>query len=528
MGLLSEKILDLIKEEYPKVFRKGKQYVVDGKTIKQTEIIQKLLHPLVTKYNLVDDLLPLIFDASYHTGLISETLGVFDAVLDEKMVESKPKLNLFEVINTKTEHISPFMEYTTGKVILYDNITTNISEMHVDVFMRLSGISLKNSDKQAAELVELPLCITEVNPFSMDSHYRTTIDSTEVHVINEYRHPHWMKKPLTRHEIALLGCPTDIDRFISHLCLNEESKEAVLDWFARAVWSRAQTHLCLNGTKEIGKSFLASVFKALVGDTYVNEAAKSLGKKDFNIIFKTSRILIHEELSVTKAGDSSYDNSTHEFLKRVANDDIAIEGKGTNAETIKNITSQIICNNNLGSLQIDSSDRRFLVPELTTINPNAAGLGEVMDNIYRDYINAETRNDELVAQFGFWLKFFGLKSKYNREVYRGPRFRKAVRANLLDWQEFLVHKIEARERVEYSLKDCRKQYHKLMEDEGSKGNNVFPRKLEKVQSLFDNFLDADDGMKLATASKNGMDVFITPLGKYKPNIETDYTDTTIE
>lgn len=527
MKLLSEKIVDILKEEYSDVQKKGKQFIVSGKSIKQTEFVDVILKPLVQKHNLVDDLLPLIFDSSYHAGLINEATLVFDDVCDKRIEESKPKLNLYESTEVDVRHISPFMGYKSGKVVLYDNTTTNISEMHVDVYMRLSSVTTKKSDKQDNTLAELPLCTTDVNPFSMESLYMAKIDSSTVYVINEYKHPRWMKKLRTKHESISDGCPEDMDKFLTHLCLNTESKEAVVDWIAQAVWNRSQTHLCLNGDKEIGKSFFASIFKALVGDEYVKEAPKSLGKKDFNLIFKESRIIIHEELSITKAGSGNIDDSTHEFLKRVANDTIAIEGKGTNAETIRNITSQIICNNNLGSLQIDSNDRRFLVPELTTINPNDVGLEEVLDNIFRDYINPETRDHEKVSQFGYWLKHCGMNRNPRREVYKGPRFREAVRANLTDWQEFLVQKVEEMSRVEYSLRDARKEFHKLMEDEGSR-SSVFPRKLEKIQALFDNFLDSDDGVKLATARKLGMDVLISPLGKYKPSVEVDYVQVGVE
>jgi len=511
LSKINAKILAYIDGTECLITKNKKQVYLNGNFIDKKNVTEIFIQPVAKQLGLSEEVFAIFCDDSNKKQFIDE---IFDYIKEkpEREAQKKEADNQAQILaheGIDFSQITPLLHYTSDELILFDRKTKTFSQLHPMQYRRAYGVTDLRSQKTQDFYSELPPCLTEMNPFRLESIYKKDFDGREIFTINEYVHPPWMKDKLTEAEIEALTIPKDIDRFLDHLCDNKESKIAVLDWMARAVWSKANTHLCLNGDKEIGKSFFCSLFKCLVGDKYVQEAPKSLGKRDFNSIMKNSRILIYEEMSVTKFGS---DDSTHEFLKRVANEDIAIEGKGTNPETIKNVTSIIICNNNLGSLQIDSNDRRFLVPELTTISPQDVGLDDLLDGLRLDYIDEEKRCLEKVRQFAFYLKHHCIVEKYSRRVYKGPRFRLAVKANLEPWQGFIVEKVLSRIRVEYDVRKLRKEFKEdsLYED------NKFPSRLDKFQALFDNFLDEETGKKVATVTKQGNEITIIPVEKYLP------------
>jgi hypothetical protein len=190
--------------------------------------------------------------------------------------------------------------------------------------------------------------------------------------VNVYTPPPWKK---IINDVSANIHPTLL-KFFQHLfCVegdedSEKNIQYVFFWMKNFMTRRNGTMLALTGFKGIGKGLFATkVCRALVGGKNFELFSDHVLESQFNSGLENRTLCFFDEVNI--------DNSVKkDNLKLYCNDEIPLEKKGKDKVDVENFSSFILATNTLTGLGIDPSDRRFSVPELTSI-PLKEGMPEL-------------------------------------------------------------------------------------------------------------------------------------------------------
>lgn len=154
-------------------------------------------------------------------------------------------------------------------------------------------------------------------------------------------------------------------QFMEHLVPEEEDRREVMRWVATLV-AKPRVRMkyavllqsIMTGT---GKSTLASICGLLVGMHNSSAPSSSLlVKSDFNGFLENKRLVVVHEI---------YEGTSWTAANRVKSliteDIIEINTKHQPTYMARNLAHFICCSNNAKALQMESSDRRWLIPQVT-------------------------------------------------------------------------------------------------------------------------------------------------------------------
>lgn len=375
---------------------------------------------------------------------MEEVRARFTHAGDEETV--KGSLAVMAEVDRLVPIVTPYEnEYKKG-LLFYDPSTRKVNtKINKDVFFMLKGI-------KPSEVISSGVAVVAhiaFNPFTTETRY---VNNGSI-FFNLYNPAPWRM-------IEFKGkakIPSFIDRLLKHLFPDLEVREYVLSWLARALMDRNEIILCLIGARGTGKSLLARIQSALVGEDYSNIASSSILDDKFNSIMKDNRLLVLEEVA---ARTQTQINK----LKAFANVFIPMEAKGEDQQTVQNYNSMMILANELNSLAISPQDRRFSVPEITDID-----LRRVVDEAEISEFSAMLDNPEKiphpeVVEFGNYLiqNYAYLTNKFsNYTAWKRDHYYQVARSNMSEWQLYLEEKLVNGEEEYYVLSELSKDFRRL-------------------------------------------------------------------
>jgi hypothetical protein len=244
--------------------------------------------------------------------------------------------------------------------------------------------------------------------------------------VNLYSPPDWRYVVPGKVEI-----PAQFQRLFNHLFTAEkEVTQYVLAWMARAIMGRNNTILTLVGAKGIGKNILVSILMALIGRDYSATVGNSILDDKFNASMEDNRLLFLDEIVAQTEEHMSK-------LKSYINDIIPLEKKGVDATSIKNYNSIVLACNVMENIMLQSDDRRYSVPELTSIPLKSVMTeGEILSLVKE----IENPKSEMISSFGHWLleNYVDLDKQHpDHTPWKQSAFYKIAESNMREWQIFL-------------------------------------------------------------------------------------------
>jgi hypothetical protein len=206
-------------------------------------------------------------------------------------------------------------------------------------------------------------------------------------------------------------CPVEIDEYLSHFLVDDESRTYCKAWLRDATFERAEPILVLCGMPGSGKNiFIEHLAAALVGRHNYRSASRGFNKSYFHNNISSCRLFFQDEMALT--------HDSRETLKAYHNGVAAIERKGKDVEDPEKIYASFALANNLPrNIKLEYTDRKFYVP-LVSDKPLMDSWGQ--DNINK-FLNL-LKDDNYVRQFASYL-FANFKSQMVTKFPRNHFFK---------------------------------------------------------------------------------------------------------
>lgn len=181
---------------------------------------------------------------------------------------------------------------------------------------------------------------------------------------NTYETPYWQKFIEPR-ELQYTNTDFEIPsiymNFLNHLHDSDDtSVEYILDLMSYVITTdRVPTTLLLDGPQGTGKNTFVSIFQQLLGEKNCTKTNDRIFKSNFNSEIG-NRILVHiDEVYISKEEEINR-------FKDLINDEVTIEAKHENAQSIANHATYIITTNNLDIRRFGGKQRRLSLPKMTS------------------------------------------------------------------------------------------------------------------------------------------------------------------
>lgn len=327
-------------------------------------------------------------------------------------------------ITTYISNLTPAIDIRSNSedsLILLDSENDNaiVRGVSASIFLALVGRSI-------AELIQdtaVMKVIAKFNPYQLKSLYldANSLNGNFWHV-NHYTAPKWRFVEVQAEYGGF------IKTLIEHLFPNPEEREYVLDWIHYAIVKRNSTMLCLVGDRGTGKGILLNtVIAGLIGHDYREIVGQDILKEKFNGAFKGKRYIVFDEVDV----------ETDQALSKIrafANDQISVEKKGDDSETIENFTSMSLSSNNKKSFKVEPQERRFSVPEVTSESLFTIMTEPEVEEAVRAL--SDPLSPELAAFGNFLLNRVPRNS--SNVPLKGAYFFEICRMSMPEWKLFII------------------------------------------------------------------------------------------
>lgn len=412
----------------------------------------------------------------------NELYGVIQA-----MTPKKPKSHLGDTAGFKDIMLDPDDYYPIvlqnmppedciALVHKGDRRLSTSEEFHPDIWM-----IKKSMTREEVINSDTPIVVPIFNPRMTDFIYAEQGESgKEMLYLNTYVPPAWRK---LNAEPRYHGFIKDL---MEHLFPKKEDREFVLDWLHYAVVGKNGTMLCLVGPKGTGKTLLlGDICQALVGTQFHGLGTQALLMKEFNKVFDKKRFVFLDEVDLREEEAATK-------IRTFCNDRITVEKKGQDPFEIVNHSSLALASNSLGAFKVEADDRRFSVPEVTSIN-----LAKVKSRQDIAAFKEEIKNSrsQVIAEFGEWL-IQRVPIYTSEEPYKGPLFYELCRRSLAQWQQFLVDFLANAASPDdiFSLEKIKKAYNKSNGGGGFQPNGGGEKFIAKKKGISDFFSKHREGL----------------------------------
>lgn len=375
--------------------------------------------------------------------------------------------------------------------IIVDQATAKVVDITLDGYLALVGAKLEEAPVVAG--------MFKYDPYRIDRFWED--EDLRVICLNSYQPPIWRQGE----QLTNVKQPEIFSKFMKHVFPDAKVRSAIYDWMFWAVFFRAETHLVLNGAKGLGKGRFTAMLSALVGKVNYAEANESLFTKEFNSVVSKKRLIICDEIKV--------DKKAHTKLKKMANDEMSLEGKGEDMRTEDTYQSFIIQNNDESDMYAEGDDRRFFIPELGT-----KGLIQEFGQDWVDAFSEELKEDsQSIRKLGFWLLERGSKTA-KHHVYKGPKFHRHVFISLYEWQKFILTSLLGKVDEVYaqyaedryiSLKTLKAAYDRL-ESRSSR----FPSNTSKIEDFLKSYYWKNEELVATVEEDEDYGLIIVPTEEF--------------
>jgi hypothetical protein len=177
--------------------------------------------------------------------------------------------------------------------------------------------------------------------------------------VNTYKRTQFILNATTRNSSCV---PTTIDRVITSVCVDQETKDYFLNWFASIFQTREKTNTAwiFQGIQGTGKGVLFThIIAPLIGREYCHEMTMDRLDDDFNAYLGDNIILFIDEANI---GDSrNGDRLLNRIKNLVTEPEQHIRGMRRNAVIRRNYSNIILASNYDEIIPMEISDRRFNV-----------------------------------------------------------------------------------------------------------------------------------------------------------------------
>lgn len=359
----------------------------------------------------------------------------------------------------------------SADIYLYYARTNNYAPVSMDALRKLcinAGTKVESLPNQ--------ICYIGYNPEKDSRFYHEKLDvldsgekkATQIKIFNLYNKPRWQYL-VQPSETA----PKLFEQIVTTLIPDQTYRAIFFAWLYHAIFDRrANTVLTVKGALGAGKNLiLESVLEKLVGESNYKKANSSLFTKEFNSVFRNSKVVFVDEVSIKKEAEKNK-------LKSYLNEKISVEAKGKDAQTIRNTASVIVSSNHLDDMEVLSHDRRFCAIRITDVQEAQKKLvGEEKIGLFI----RKLEDPKYVQAIGNYISFIGRRYMYrinsgddirnfnSHTVLRTDAFWELVYKSMTPWQRFIIlrgyelfkqvesHHSKAAYEVEYYKKFYKKQ-----------------------------------------------------------------------
>lgn len=250
-------------------------------------------------------------------------------------------------------------------------------------------------------------------------------------IYNQYDPPNWQKEWFYSGGATAIEphneIPPLIDKFLKHLVNDDEkSYNYILDWLSFGLQSKNFCFLVTIGRQGIGKGKLGDIMRCLFGERNYYAGGDKMFNGTFNKQIANRRLVYCDEVLLKK-------KEAQNRLKEVANLIVEIEGKGIDAENIKNYANFYISSNDMDGLPVTEDDRRFSIIELTERK-----LQEVLT--YNE-INSLDKDQDALDKFARFLYHRKVDSKKMLYPLKTARRDEIIELTMADWEKLFLYKM---------------------------------------------------------------------------------------
>jgi len=177
--------------------------------------------------------------------------------------------------------------------------------------------------------------------------------------INTYKTTDYIRNAKT---ISGAYIPPLIDRVLTSVCVDEETKNYFLNWFAAIFQTRIKTNTAwiFQGVQGTGKGVLFThILAPLIGRTYCHEMTMDRLDDDFNAYLSDNLVLFIDEANISSSKNG--DRLLNRIKNLVTEPEQHIRGMRQNASIRRNYSNIILASNYDEIIPMEISDRRFNV-----------------------------------------------------------------------------------------------------------------------------------------------------------------------
>lgn len=286
--------------------------------------------------------------------------------------------------------------------VFFNAATRSILETSAEMLLRRFSTKDRAERIQDARIGRAIFDAHDIRPIRSE-----VVDSfIETAVMNLYKPPVWREKHPKPDPIWKGELPPLMEQLIDGLCANKESKEALLLWVAQAVVSKNETFLQLRGRRGNGKTTLAYLLMAVIGNGV--KARQGVNPDGFNGYLRGKRsVLIDDDKDF---GSIKYNIKRKDLLNEKQTYNI----KGVQVgDSERQFTNFIVASNLADHFYVDYDERRMTYIDLTYQE-----LDEYMDRdtsaILRNIGAVEDHTDsqlEFIAQAGHYFLQYAKDNK---------------------------------------------------------------------------------------------------------------------
>lgn len=421
--------------------------------------------------------------------------------------QNKTSSDVFEGANLKLTDMELVVDYHTGKEVVFNNNTRQISKMHPKAYLAALPGYKKSEIKEGG----MRMAIFSFNPYNDFERRIIDQEGRKVVEFNCYIPPKWRCNDEGRLDLDLerrysASEPPQLFReFMEHLVPKKAHRKFIYHWMHQALFSRNETYLVLNGKKGAGKNLLCNLLGVLAGTEYYRDANQRFFDEGFNSVLDKARLILLDELKVD-------DSKKQDRLKKYINKGQNLEYKGQDAnKTVETFNSYIINNNEISDMFLVWDDRRFSVPDLTPVRLLDVWGQEKVDA----FVQLFEEDIEFQRQVGFWIKHHGKSDDYGKFSWlAGDRFWRIVHNSLPEWQKVIVDAILSKEKEEYTVADLKQTYKRRVDAQ------KFPFKIQKIADFLDSYRHHGQH-KLGVLEGVGENAVVIPSEQYLPLEENE-------
>jgi hypothetical protein len=277
-----------------------------------------------------------------------------------------------------------------------------------------------------------------------------------------------------------------IKALLENVFVEEKERHHAILWLRQMLIGRNDTILIELGPRAVGKTLVAKLAGALVGNNHVEIVGQETINGKFNGQIYQKRLAFFDEVGI-----SDETTTPLEKLKAFTNDMVKIEQKGVEAFSADNYCNYILSANPSSEMKIGPQERRFFIPRIGRIDfkdvyspseINIRSSGWVKQEIPEDCIHE-------LAEFGEYLLAMDAEGWVNSRPLKGDYFYEVTEGSMPEWQKALKQAIIEKGQVGKPL--ALKDIDKYMTSGNSHNNKKYIPREAKLRNFLNDHIERE-------------------------------------